>query len=310
VLLLLLLATAAVARLSLNAALLVNLVALGLSIGAILLAAARDRTLGLVPDPGLLAEQLRFGVRSVLGGVAERLQFRIDAFLLNALIAVSATGVYSVASGLAETLWYVPNALGVVMFSRAVDPQADAGRIAAAMTRTTFLLTAIVALPVFVLAPIVVELVYGPAFAEAAPALRGLLPGIVAYSVVAVLSRYIVGVGRPTIATAVLLVGLSTNVALNLVLIPALGLVGAAASSSISYLLTAILVLAAFRRLSHRSLRETLLVQPSDLDAARDATAALLDRLRGRRRVPVRLFGGSERMAELVISEHDPGEEP
>ena len=29
-------------------------------------------------------------------------------------------------AGLAETLWYIPNALGTVMFSRAVDPGEDA----------------------------------------------------------------------------------------------------------------------------------------------------------------------------------------
>jgi O-antigen/teichoic acid export membrane protein len=309
VLLLLLVATAAIARLNLNAALIINLIALGLSIAAILVAATRGGILGLRPDVGLLGEQLRFGIRSFVGSLAERLQFRVDAFLLNALIAVGATGVYSVASGLAETLWYVPNALGVVMFSRAVDPDADAAGIAAAMTRTTLMLTAIVAVPVFFLAPLLVESVYGPAFAGAAPALRALLPGIVAYSVVAILSRYIVGVGRPQVSTAVLVTGLLVNVGLNLVLIPRFGLVGAATSSSISYVVTAVLVLAAFRRLAGRSLADTLVIRRSDIDAARSTVIAMVERIRDRRRA-LPLFGGSERMAELVISEHDPGEEP
>ena len=75
---------------------------------------------------------------------------------------VRATGIYSVTSGLAETLWYIPNALGVVMFSRAVDPTADAGRTAAVLTRTTLAMTLVLAIPAALLGPRFVRLVYGP----------------------------------------------------------------------------------------------------------------------------------------------------
>ena len=91
----------------------------------------------LRPSGPLLVEELRFGSRAIAGTLAERLQFRADSFLVNLIVGVRATGIYSVTSGLAETLWYVPNALGTVMFSRAVDPNADAGRIASVLTRTT-----------------------------------------------------------------------------------------------------------------------------------------------------------------------------
>ena len=105
------------------------------------------------PSATLLKEELRFGNRAIVGTIAERLQFRSDAFLLNGLVGVRATGIYSVTSGLAETLWYVPNALGTVMFSRAVDPHADAGRIAAVLTRTTLAVAFVTAIPAFAVTP-------------------------------------------------------------------------------------------------------------------------------------------------------------
>jgi O-antigen/teichoic acid export membrane protein len=306
VLLLLVVATAAIARLSLDVALVINLVALGASVAAIIFAAARGGILSLRPDLQLLVEQLRFGFRSVAGSAAERLQFRADAFLVNILLSVSATGVYSIASGLAETLWYLPNALGVVMFSRAVDAGADAGRIASTLARTTLAVTVVLAVPVFVLAPWLVELLYGPAFREAGFALRAMLPGIIAYSVVAILSRYVVGRGNPGLGTAVLLAGLAVNVALNLLLIPRLGITGAAVASSISYFVTATFIVTAFRRLSGRGLRETLLIQRHDLRASALALATITGRLEARG-----LLGalGRKETAELVIEEHDPGEE-
>ena len=70
--------------------------------------AARDDTLGFRPSARLLAEELRFGTRVAARALAERLQFRGDAFLINIILGVRQTGIYSVTSGLAETLWYMP----------------------------------------------------------------------------------------------------------------------------------------------------------------------------------------------------------
>ena len=296
-------------RLSLDVALVINIAALVVTAIAIIWAARQDGVAGIRPSAGLLREELAFGSRSLLGTVAERLQFRADAFIVNAFHGVRQTGVYSVTSGLAETLWYVPNALGTVMFSRAVDPHADAGRIAAVLTRTTIAVAVVTAIPAFALGPRLVRIVYGSAFTDAGVALRLILPGIVAYSVVAVLSRYIVGRGRPGVGTFVLLTGLVLNIGANLILVPRFGINGAAASSSISYGLTAILTLAVFRRLSGRGIAETLIIRGSDLRALWAMVRAVVGRIQGRRTGPISLRGG-DTTAELVIAEREPGEEP
>ena len=288
-------AAAAIARLSLDVALVLNLVALIVTGALILWMAARDGSLGLRPSVPLLGEELRFGARSLPGALAERLQFRSDAFLVNAILGVRQTGIYSVTSGLAETLWYVPNALGTVMFSRAVDPTADAGRIASVLTRTTIAVALVTAIPAFIFGPRLVRFVYGSAFADAGVALRLILPGIVAYSVVAVLSRYIVGLGRPGTGTLILMTGLAINIGANLVLIPAYGILGAASASSISYVATAGLTLIVFHRLSGQGWRETLVIRRSDIAALVAALRAIVGRLTGRRhRAPRRPARGRE----------------
>ena len=92
------------------------------------------------------------------------------------------------------------------------------------------------------------RLLYGAPFADAGVALRFILPGIVAYSAVAVLTRYITGRGRPGTTTVIMLGGLSTNVIANVFLIPRLGTNGAALASSISYAITAFVTVLVFRR--------------------------------------------------------------
>ena len=310
VLLLMIVAAAAVARLSLDVALVLNLVALAMTAGVIVWVAATDGIVGQRPSMALLAEELRFGTKSLPGSLAERLQFRGDAFLINIILGVRQTGIYSVTSGLAETLWYIPNAMGTVMFSRAVDPHADAGRIASVLTRTTLAVALVTAIPAWILGPRLVRLVYGTQFADAGVALRLILPGVVAYSVVAVLSRYITGRGRPGTGTLILVTGLVINIAVNLVLIPIYGIRGAAAASSISYFVTAALTLVVFHRLSGQGWVETLVIRRSDLVALGGALGAGVARLRGQRTGPlVGLRGGPDAAAQ-IIGEHEPGEEP
>lgn len=309
VLLLIIVAAAAIARLSLDVALVINLVALVMTAGAILWVAATDGIVGSSPSRTLLAEELRFGTKALPGSLAERLQFRADSFLINIILGVRETGIYSVTSGLAETLWYVPNALGTVMFSRAVDPKADAGRIAAVLTRTTLAVALATAIPAFIFGPRLVRFVYGSQFTDAGVALRLILPGIVAYSVVAVLSRYITGRGRPGTGTLILVAGLVVNVAINLFLIPRYGIDGAAAASSVSYFVTAALTLVVFHRMSGRGWVETLVIRRSDMVALVGTLRAIVARLRGRRGGPlVGLRGGAD-AAGQIIDEREPGEE-
>ena len=312
VLLVMIVAAAAIARLSLDVALVLNLVALAMTAAVIVWVAATDGIVGSMPigdAAGRGAPVRHQGARP--GRSPSDSSSGPTPFLINIILGVRETGIYSVTSGLAETLWYVPNALGTVMFSRAVDPKADAGRIAVGpdphdagrrprrpRSRRSSSGRALV------------RFVYGSQFADAGVALRLILPGIVAYSVVAVLSRYITGRGRPGTGTLILVAGLVVNIAVNLVLIPRYGIDGAAAASSVSYIVTAMLTLVVFRRMSGRGWVETLVIR-------RVGHGRPARRLAGRRRAAARAARRDRSSAcaadpmppAQIIDEREPGEE-
>jgi O-antigen/teichoic acid export membrane protein len=262
---LLLVGFVALGRLDLELALVLNLVALAVTVVAIVWAMLRAQMVGLRPDPGLLVEQLSFGGRTVMGTLAERLHFRANTFLLNAFIGVGATGVFSVALGLAEILWYLPTSFGLVLFSRAVRGSRETANIASAMTRVVLAGMIVGAVPLWLLAPTLVELVYGAPFRDAGAALQLMLPGVVAYSIVAVLTHPLIAWGAPGRVTAVLAAGLLVNLGANLLLIPQLGMNGAALASSVSYISTALLILLLYRRVSGHGLGQALLIRRSDV---------------------------------------------
>jgi O-antigen/teichoic acid export membrane protein len=74
----------------------------------------------------------------------------------------------------------------------------------------------------------------------------------------------LLGKNRPGSVSLLMGFGALLNLALNLVLIPAYGIVGAAAASSIAYLAVTIAMLVLYCRLSHVPFWQTLIILPSD----------------------------------------------
>ena len=105
-------------------------------------------------------------------------------------------------------------------------------------------------------------------------------------------------------ATVIMATGLAINVIANFTLIPRLGINGAALSSSISYTTTAIITVAVFRRLSGIPVVDTLVIKRSDLVAMGLVLAGVVRRRRGEVGVPE-----SQVAVDMVLAEHDPGEE-
>jgi O-antigen/teichoic acid export membrane protein len=89
----------------------------------------------------------------------------------------------------------------------------------------------------------ILRIFFGSEFLSAYPPLVVLLPGLLALGLQRVCGAAILREGKPARMALIYAVGLMVNVGLNLILIPMLGIVGAALSSSVSYSLGALLFL-------------------------------------------------------------------
>src|SRR5439155_6336493 len=109
------------------------------------------------------------------------------------------------------------------------------------------------AVPMALLAPVVLPMAYGGDFrASAAPSyvlLAGLSGGVAS----GIASAYLAGVGRPGLGSAAIGAGLVVTVVLDLLLIPRWHVMGAAVASSFAYLTTATVLVALFRRTYRRT---------------------------------------------------------
>jgi O-antigen/teichoic acid export membrane protein len=149
------------------------------------------------------------------------------------------------------------------MYHAAAD-QASAAMMTARSARVVLFVVGVFCLLLMVIAYPFILIVYGEAYLPVVPALILLMPGVWIFSMGKLLAVYIASENRPEIGTYIALVALVATVIFDLVLIPALGITGAAIASSLSYSVSSLLLLVMFLRMSKLTWRQTMIIQRAD----------------------------------------------
>jgi O-antigen/teichoic acid export membrane protein len=204
--------------------------------------------------PASARSLMSYGLRAYPAGITGYFNYRADTFLIQALMlnAAGPLGLYSMAVTMAELIFYIPDSVTTIFLptvAGSTPEEADAklGRV----SRLTMLVTVSCSLALVPAAWIGLHLVL-PGFVDCMPAFLVLLPGVVSLSLGKVLTTYLAGRGRPGVISIGAGVTLVLNLVANIFLIPAYGIVGAAAASLISYTaMTAMMLVVACRLSGH-----------------------------------------------------------
>jgi O-antigen/teichoic acid export membrane protein len=168
--------------------------------------------------------------------VGQFLLLRLDVIFVARIAGLHDVGIYAVGVTLAELVWLVTDSLMLTLFERATETE-ERGAIAVFVpaVRMTILLGVLAALFTGALAPFGVSLLFGGDFADAAPVVAFLLPGVVAMGVWRATGPAIIRFGSLWSQPAFAALALAINIVANLVLIGPFGAAGAAISSTIAY---------------------------------------------------------------------------
>ena len=200
---------------------------------------------------------------ATIGGtnLISMLNYRVGLFVVERLMGLSATGVYSIAVVVAELLWFVSGSLTQAAYGRIGTP--DATRAAATTVRVLQLsvVALLLAAPLLaLLAWALVPLVLGADYANSLLPLVVLLPGALLFGGASALSAYFTNhAGRPQVPAQVAALSLLVNATLALLWVPIWGLVGAAAAASLSYAFSVGLLVWRFARHANLPLSAVLL---------------------------------------------------
>jgi O-antigen/teichoic acid export membrane protein len=185
-----------------------------------------------------------YGWKTQLGNVSSYINRSADQLVLSLFVAPSELGLYAVAVTTATAVGLFPQAAGIITLAAGSSSHPiEARKILGQSFRASLFWLIIVCSVLFVLAPALIRLVFGPAFARSATACRILLPGAAALGLNQVLYDGARSLGEPALpsyaegfATVVTFLGLW-------VFLPKFGFIGAAIASTLAYVSSLTLML-------------------------------------------------------------------
>jgi O-antigen/teichoic acid export membrane protein len=189
-------------------------------------------------DRKLLKEQLTYGGYAFLYNMAHLLNFRLDLLLVAYFLDARNVGWYSLASSITEALLYLPKSFGVAILTKTA---AESSRTETSSYKLAYkgvnLSIVLLSILVAAAAPFVIPLVFSSNFIPVVKPLWLLIPGTIAMALGILASFHLFGLGNARLPSQAALAAMVATVVLDIILIPVLGIQGAALASSISYTL-------------------------------------------------------------------------
>ena len=198
-----------------------------------------------LPERPLAREMLAYGWRSQLSSISNLLNERVDQLVISIVLAPASLGLYVVAwtlTSLSGLIGYSVSLAALPAVAKA-DTPLDRQAKAHEYVFLTALATTAVVIPLLALTPEILRIVFGPDFVGATDVTRILLIASIALGTGRVLEAALKGVNRPLDAGISEGAGLAVTAVGLALLLPILGLEGAAITSLLAYSTTAVVAL-------------------------------------------------------------------
>ncbi len=218
------------------------------SVSVLVIAQARRAGFGR-PSLPLARAMLWFGLKAHAGRILLVGNYRLDQWLVGTIAGSRELGLYSVAVAWSEGLFYLPTALVSVQRPDLVraTPQ-EAARQTTAVFRVAALITAFLAGALVLAAPLLCTTVFGSAFSGSTDMLRVLAIGGFGVVALKLFGQALTAQRKPMLETAAIAVAFCLGLALDLVLIPGHGGMGAAVAAAVAYSVGGLAVILIFGR--------------------------------------------------------------
>ncbi|NVO01943.1 MAG: oligosaccharide flippase family protein [Bacteroidetes bacterium] len=283
--------TVFILRMSIIGALLALIAASCIVLIIAIISIIKDHGIHIHFDKKVINTLFRMGIIYAIALLIIQLNFRIDILILDFLSNKKEIGFYSIGVSIAEKLWQIPMAIGIVVISRSAvttnmpELIKDVGKL----LRLGFLIVFIASIAIFFIVPYAIPLLYGNAFDRSVIVVQHILPGIIFFVIVRILSSSLAGLGKPWLIILIFLPALFINVGLNFLWIPKYGCLGAVWATNVSYILGSIVLLFAFAHITKTKVSSFILFQREDFHILRN-----IKTIRKRKKELKKSFEGSD----------------
>lgn len=191
---------------------------------------------------------LFMGLYGNLGNISAFFTYRLDVFIVNYFLDPAQVGIYAVGVVVSESIWQIPQAAATALFPRTARTSKHDGTAFTCLVLRQVLLVSLVSGAILgVAAPIAIPLVFGARFAQSVQVIWWILPGTIALGLGKVAASDLAGRYKTFYTSIFGVITFVVTVVLDVLLIPRMGIQGAALVSSITYMINGLLLLAALR---------------------------------------------------------------
>lgn len=216
------------------------------------------------PTWGKIRRTLGYGGRYYIAAFGTLVNVQIGVIMMAFLASPDDIGLFQAGSSFILYVVMISDSVGTVIHPRiAADPR---GRpeLAAQSVRLVGIVCGCIVLLLATFARPIVSVLLSPQFLPVVPVIWILAPAVIYRAGTKVLVHYFTATDHPGIFSASIITSTAVNFALLLILLPKMGLQGAAWAMSIAYFCGGTLLVAAFWRLSGLSLAASFLPQRAD----------------------------------------------
>jgi O-antigen/teichoic acid export membrane protein len=226
----------------------------------------KEFELSLHFQPEIIRDLLSMGFLFALSFAVIQMNFRIDILLLRELSSLEEVGYYSLGVSIAEKLWQLPFAIGIVLMSRTANAtdQDAINKTTAKLVRVSMVAGLLASVAMIAVSPWVLPAIWGEKFQPSVIVIQSIVPGILFISIFRVLSSRLSGIGKPEVSIYVFLPALVINVLLNLLWIPRYGAFGAVMATNVSYTLGTLAYIIVYSKIVGMPVRQIFTFQKSD----------------------------------------------
>ena len=218
-------------------------------------------------DSARVRTLVAFGVFPWMSNFMMRGILKADFWFVQHFEGLDGLGVYSVASNLGETLYLVPNTLGLVLLSYIADAETrDRTTAQTAMITRLFFPTMLVGAVAFsTVSSWFFGFAFGAEFRASGPIFNLLLWGIVPFSLATVMIGFLTGANQVRHIFIAASAGFVLTLVLDVLMVPRFGMTGAAIARGVGLNAMTWYLVMRFHRITGTAYRDFLIPQAADI---------------------------------------------
>ena len=215
-------------------------------------------------DAHFTRQALALGLRGQVGNVLQLLNLRLDLLLVPLFVDLRAAGIYLIAVRMSEVVSQVASASAAFLFPAVSRLDPGQTRLTERTVRITLVIVLAGGLVIGAFAPLLLGLFFGAAYVAGTAALRITMVAMIPLALQRLMASDLKGRGKPGLVSISAAFALGATVVGDVVLIPRLGIEGAALASLIAYSTGTAVLLVLYRRVTGASLAQ-LAPRPADV---------------------------------------------